>query len=89
MSFGANATGAVASPPFARSMATAFADAKASRHDADYDRNKVVIVQNATQVIERVEQAIDEWQQATAPADRDFKKAICMLMLLQGKMRSS
>jgi uncharacterized protein (UPF0332 family) len=79
--------GPVASPHFARELASAFSDAQAKRHDADYDLNKPISEADARVLISRVRHAIDAWQAADTPADRDFKRAICTLMLLKGQLR--
>lgn len=64
------------------------ADAQAKRHDADYDLNKPLSELDALIVHSRVTQAIRQWRGATSAADKDFKHALCMLMLLKGKLRS-
>ena len=81
------ATGLVASPAFVRSMASAFSDAQAKRHDADYDLNKEISEADARLLISRVRRVITAWQAANNPADLDFKQALCMLMLLNGQLR--
>ena len=87
MRFGVDAVGPVACPTFVRDMASAFADAHTFRQDADYDRNKPIFAENATQLIERVEQAMFGWSVANTASERDFKHALCMLMLLKGQLR--
>jgi hypothetical protein len=79
--------GPVLSPAFARSFAAAFSDAQAKRHDADYDLNEPLTELDAQNLIVRVEREIAEWRAAKTPADRDFKHALCVLMLLKGQMR--
>ncbi|MEY2928121.1 MAG: hypothetical protein RL367_2598 [Pseudomonadota bacterium] len=78
----------VPSPDFARKMAGAFAGAQAARHFADYDRNYPIIAENAVQVLDRVEEAIAAWTAANTASDRDFKKALSLLITLRGKLRS-
>lgn len=78
----------VASPPFAREMARVFLDAKSKREDADYDRNAILSEADATILISRIENAMRGWSAATSAADRDFKHALFLLMLLKGKLRS-
>ena len=68
-------------------MAAAFANAQAMRHHADYDLNRVLSEQDARRLLARVRRAITGWRAATTPADRDFKSALCMLMLLKGQLR--
>jgi hypothetical protein len=81
------AAGPVVSPTFARSLAAAFSDAQAKRHDADYDLNETLSEQDARSLIDRVDRAIRNWRAANTAADRDFKSALCMLMLLKGQLR--
>jgi uncharacterized protein (UPF0332 family) len=81
------ASGPVAVPHFAREMAAAFADAQSKRHDADYDLNKDLSEPDARLISDRVEEAIAQWCAASTPVDRDFKHALCMLMLLGGRLR--
>ena len=77
----------VASPAYAQNVAKAFSDAQAKRHDADYDLNKVLSERDAALLAARVTRAIADWRAAGTSADRDFKHALCMLMLLKGKLR--
>jgi uncharacterized protein (UPF0332 family) len=81
------ALGPVEPPPFAQSMAKAFLDAQAKRHDADYDLNKWLSKRDAELLVTRVERAIDEWRRASTRADKDFKHALCVLMVLKGSLR--
>ena len=74
-------------PPFARDMALAFQDAQAKRHDADYDLNKALFVDDAELLIERVEAAIAGWREARMDSDKDFKRAFWLLMLMKGQLR--
>lgn len=68
-------------------MARAFSDAHAKRTDADYDLNKPISEPDALLLLERVEQAISVWRSGKGPADRDFKHALGVLMLLRGQVR--
>ena len=81
------AQGPVAPPPFAQRMAAAFFDAQAKRHDADYDLNKALSETDARLLRSRVDRAIVDWRNAKTATDKDFKTALCMLMLLKGKLR--
>ena len=81
--------GPMASPAFAQNVAKAFSDAQAKRHDADYDLNKVLSEQDAKLLRRRIERAVGGWLAAKTAADRDFKHALCMLMLLKGKLRGN
>ena len=74
-------------PEFARGMATTFADAQAKRHDADYDLDAVLMAEDASQLIERVEQAIAGWRAADTQTDRWFKHGLFLLMALKGNLR--
>ncbi|MFE0752950.1 hypothetical protein ACFW16_03270 [Inquilinus sp. NPDC058860] len=74
-------------PHFAREMARTFLLAQAKREAADYDLNMPLGRDDARTLRRRVSQAIAEWRMATGQADRDFKRAICMLMLLNGQLR--
>lgn len=77
----------VPSPLFAQALAKAFADAQAKRHDADYDMNKALSEADARLLRLRVRRAIRDWRSATTAADRDFKRALSVLMLLRGQLR--
>jgi hypothetical protein len=59
--------GTVAPPAFAKTMADAFSDAQAKRHDADYDLNKPLNRLDAVLLIARVRRAIKAWQSAKFP----------------------
>lgn len=74
-------------PRFAREMAKTFVMAQAQRNTADYDLNTPLSRDDARALRRRVRQAIAEWRSATGSADRDFKRALCMLMLLKGRIR--
>jgi hypothetical protein len=79
--------GIVESPAFARKVAAVFSDAQAKRHDADYDLNETLSEPDAKALIERVKSAVQEWRAARSPTDSDFKRALCILMLLRGQLR--
>jgi hypothetical protein len=80
------ADGPVRSPMFVRSTAIAFLDAQAKRHDADYDLNKALSEADARLLHASIKEVVG--RAAQSPADRDIKHAMCMLMLLKGKLRS-
>lgn len=84
-----NSTRPCPTPIFARTMSTAFEDAQAKRHDADYNLARKFIAAEALLLIDRVEAAIVEWAQNNQPADRDFKHALGLFCLLGGKLRST
>jgi hypothetical protein len=75
-------------PTFVRDLAIAFADAQAKRHDADYDLTKPLSELDAQVIHGRVKRVIRQWRNATSQADKDFKHALCVLMLLKGRLRS-
>jgi hypothetical protein len=79
--------GRLPSPEFARNMAKTFFDAQSKRHDADYDMNEPLSEADAIFLLTRVKDVIADWRSANSPADRDFKTALCMLMLLKGQLR--
>ena len=79
--------GPVPCPTFARNVASAFLDAQAKRHDADYDLNRLLTEADARLLQERVVRAIAGWRTARTAADKDFKSALCLLLLLRGKLR--
>jgi uncharacterized protein (UPF0332 family) len=76
----------VASPDFARQMATAFLEAQSQRHDADYDLNKGLSALDAHRVANEVEAAISTWISRPS-SDDDFKHSLCLLMLLKGQLK--
>jgi len=80
-------TGRISSPVFAQNLSKAFSDAQAKRHDADYDMNKSLSETDARLLRTRVKRVIQGWRSANSPADKDFKTALCMLMLLKGQLR--
>ncbi len=77
----------VAVPRFVRDTASVFTDAQTKRHQADYDLNVQLSELDARLMHNRVKRAIGRWRGATSPQDKDFKHALCMLMLLKGKLR--
>lgn len=77
----------VPSPQFARNLANAFIDAQTKRHDADYDMNKALSELDARLIRSRVQRVISAWSAAKTPADRDFKHALCILILIKGQLR--
>jgi hypothetical protein len=77
----------VAVPRFARRMASVFAETQTRRHIADYDLNTPLSELDARLIHNRVKRAIAEWRAATTAQDKDFKHALCLLMLLKGKLR--
>ena len=74
-------------PKFAANMARVFCDAQLKRHAADYDMNAPASEADAQMLARRVADAIATWRAADAPADRDFKRALCALMALKGQLR--
>ena len=80
-------TGLLPSPSFAQNMARAFEGAQAQRHDADYDLNKPLSAADARRTRHGVKTAIAAWRAANSSADRDFKKSLCLLMLLGDHLR--
>lgn len=80
--------GQVTVPIFVQNLAKAFADAQAKRHDADYDLNKSLSAVDARLLRARVKRVTVAWRAANAASERDFKHALCVLMLLKGKLRS-
>lgn len=75
-------------PAFVRQMAIVFAEVQTRRHIADYDLNASVSEFDAQVLRTRARRAIGEWRDATTTRDKDFKHALCLLMLLKGKLRS-
>ncbi len=78
----------VAPPLFVRNLANAFIDAQAKRHDADYDLNKPLSELDARLLRTRARRVIAGWRAANTAADRDFKNALCILILLKGQLRA-
>lgn len=85
--FFSGGTAVIAPPPFASNFARAFADAQTKRLDADYDLNKPLSEGDARVLRLRVKRVISGWRSATSAVDRDFKHALCLLILLNGKLR--
>jgi len=71
-----------------RNLANAFADAQAKRQDADYDLNKALSELDARLLHSRVRRVIQLWRASNGAADRDFKNALCVLILMKGQLRS-
>jgi hypothetical protein len=82
------ASGAATPPLFVQNLANTFIDAQAKRHDADYDLNKPLSELDARLLNARVRRVIAAWRAANTPADRDFKSALCVLILLKGQLRA-
>lgn len=80
--------GQVAPPAFVQNLARAFVDAQVKRHDADYDMNRVLSEVDARLLSARVKRVIAAWRAATTVQDRDFKHALCVLILLKGQLRT-
>jgi len=76
-----------AAPLFARDLARTFADLQAKRHEADYDLNTPIGSADAHLAIARVIRVVGDWRTADTNADRDFKHALFVLMLLKGELR--
>ncbi len=73
-------------PLFAVNLARAFADAQSKRLDADYDLNKYLSEEDARVLRLRVRRVVQAWR--GAKQDKDFKHALCLLILLNGKLRT-
>jgi len=83
-----HAGGQIRTPAFVQTLAKAFIDAQAKRHDADYDLNTPLSENDARLLRSRVKRAIDGWRAASTLNDRDMKAAICTLILLKGQLRA-
>ncbi|WP_376866063.1 hypothetical protein [Brevundimonas staleyi] len=79
--------GVAVAPDFARTFAQVFADAQAKRHEADYDLNATLDEADALVLIDRVRGAIAGWSGSATRDDRDFKHAICLLVVFKGKLK--
>lgn len=79
--------GVVVAPEFIRTLAVVTLRAQDQRLEADYDLNAVVSETTATVLIDDVEAAIAGWQANNNVADRDFKHALGLLLVLQGQLR--
>ena len=77
----------LAAPPFAQNLARAFIDAQTKRESADYDLNEPLSETDARLLRLRVRRVISRWRAASTPADRDFKRALSILILLKGQLR--
>lgn len=84
---GTAATGAIGAPPFARAMARTYTDALAKREDADYNLNEKLSESDARLLLSRARTAIAQWKAADQQADREFKKALLLLMVTKGQLR--
>jgi len=78
----------VAAPTFIRDIANAFIDAQDKRHEADYDLNESLSEADASVLLDLVRRSIKTWGEAASESDRDFKHALCVLILLRGQLRS-
>jgi len=76
-----------AAPLFAQNLARAFIDAQTKRESADYDLNEPLSETDARLLRLRVRRAIRTWRAASEPEDRDFKRALSILILLKGQLR--
>jgi len=74
-------------PIFAQNLARAFLDAQTKRESADYDLNEPLSETDAILLRVRVRRAIKSWRAARTQADRDFKDALSILLLLKGQLR--
>lgn len=87
--FFANAGAPISTAPaFARNLASAFLDAQPKRESADYDLNEPLSVTDARLLRVRVRRVIRAWRVADGKADRDFKHALAILILVRGQLRS-
>lgn len=82
------AAGTPVPPRFVREMARVFSDAQSKRHDADYNLQQALSARDATLLQRRVREVIKLWRASKSQQDRDFKKAICLLIVLKGNLRS-
>jgi hypothetical protein len=80
-------TGDFPAPDFARYLAKAFTEAQVKRHEADYDLNAPIGKVDARITILKAAAAVAGWRAATTEEDRDFKRALSVLMLLKGELR--
>lgn len=81
-------TGTDVTPPFARELAECFVAAQKQRHDADYDMDASPTEADAELLVDRVERVVSGWRAADSPADRDFKQALYVLIVLKGQLRA-
>ena len=82
------ASGPVITPRFAQELARTFLDAQAKRHDADYDMNKRLGEADARLLHSRVSDVVKLWRGPQTAVERDFKHALCLLILMNGKLRT-
>lgn len=75
-------------PRFAQEMARTFSDAQSKRHDADYNLQEPLSARDAALLNRRIRRTIKLWRSATSHEERDFKKAICFLILVKGQLRA-
>jgi uncharacterized protein (UPF0332 family) len=80
--------GVAVARPFARLLGETFVRAQEQRHEADYDLNASLSELDARILIQSVRDAVRAWQQQNAEADRDFKQALSLLLLLEGRLRT-
>ena len=78
-----------AAPFFAQNLARVFRDSQAKRESADYDLNEPLSETDARLLRRRVRRAITTWRVANEPEERDFKRALAILILLRGQLRQS
>lgn len=64
-----------------------FSVVQAKRHLADYDLNALISQLDAKTAHRDATRVIRQWRAATSVADRDFKHALSVLLLLQGNLR--
>jgi len=80
--------GPIIVPVFVRDLARLFADAQAKRHDADYNMNALLSASDAKLLQTRVNPVVTAWKAANGAEERDFKHALCVLVLLKGELRA-
>lgn len=80
--------GTASAPDFARNLANTFVDAQAKRLDADYDLNAILSEDDARVLLDRIKDDIAGWRNAKSQSDKDFKHALSLLILLNGKLRA-
>ena len=80
--------GVPAAPAFIRLLGQNFIRAQEQRHEADYDLNASPTELDARVLIESVREVVLAWQRNNATADRDFKQALSLFLILQGRLRS-
>ena len=80
--------GIPSAPAFARLLSENFVRAQEQRHEADYDLNASLSELDARVAIEGVREVVSAWQRNNSGADRDFKQALALLLILQGRLRS-